>query len=76
MWEKVVAMILLSPTMVRRSLNAYMGMALISELNVVPRSQIIVVQHCIKTKNIIAKPKSFQNKQIMVFMLHVMLFIS
>jgi len=47
-----------------------------SKLNVVPQSQAIVVQHYKKTLNITAKPKSFQNKQIMVFQLHVMLVTS
>jgi hypothetical protein len=40
-----------------------------------PQSQTLIVQCCKKTLNIIAKPKSFQNKQIMVFLLCVMLVI-
>jgi hypothetical protein len=47
-----------------------------NKLNVVPQSQAVVVQHCKKTLNITTKPKSFQNKQIMVFQLHVMLVTS
>jgi hypothetical protein len=60
--------------MVQRSLNASMGTTF-GELNVVPRNQAIIVQHCKKTLHITTKPESFQNKQIMVFMLRIMLVI-
>ncbi len=39
-----------------------------------PKSNIIA-QCCKKTQSTIAKPKPFQNKQIVVFLLHVMLVI-
>jgi hypothetical protein len=45
------------------------------ELNVVPRTQAIIVQHCKNTVNDITKLESFLNKQIMVFLLNVMLVI-
>jgi len=65
----------LSPAMVWRSLNASMGMAF-GELNVVPRSQTIIAWCYKKTQNTTTKLESFQNKQIMVFLLCVMLVIS
>jgi hypothetical protein len=49
--------------------------ATFGELNVVPQNQTIIGQHCKKTLNIIRKPKSFQNKQIMLFLLHIILVI-
>jgi hypothetical protein len=61
--------------MVRKSLNAFLGKSL-GELNIAPQSQTPFVQRCKKTLNISTKPKWFQNKQIMVFLLHVMLVIS
>jgi hypothetical protein len=61
MWGRIIGLILLSPTMVWRSLNASMGMTF-GELNVVPQNQTIVVWYCKKILKIIAKPKSFQNK--------------
>ncbi len=67
-----MVLILLSPIMMRRSLNAFMGMAF-GELNIIPRNKAVIAQHCKKTLNTTTKPKSFQNKQIMVFMFHVML---
>jgi hypothetical protein len=66
---------MLSPTMVWRSLSTFMGMAF-AALNIVPRNQIVIVRCCTKTLNITTKPLSFQNKQIMVFMLCLMLVIS
>jgi hypothetical protein len=44
-------------------------------LNVDLQSQKLIARHWKKTLNTIAKPKSFQNKQIVVFMFHVMLII-
>jgi hypothetical protein len=69
-----MALILLSPTMVQRSLSAFVGTTF-SGLNVVPQSLTFVAQHCKKALNITIKPKSFQNKQIVVFLLYVMLAI-
>jgi hypothetical protein len=60
--------------MVWRFFNAYVGMTF-GKLSVVPPSQIVIAWHCKKTPNTIAKPKLFQNKQIMVFQLHVRLVI-
>jgi hypothetical protein len=60
--------------MVQRSLSAFMGTTF-SGLNVVPGSPTIVAQHCKNALNITVKPKSFQNKQIVVFLLCVMLVI-
>jgi hypothetical protein len=41
MWERVVTLIMLSPTMVSRSLNAFMGTTF-GKLNIVPQNQTIV----------------------------------
>jgi len=49
-----------------------MGMAF-GELNIVPQSQAFTARCYTKTLNIITKLKSFQNKQIVVFLLCVML---
>jgi hypothetical protein len=60
--------------MVQRSLNAYVVMAF-GELNVFPRTQVVIVQRYKNTINNITKLESFLNKQIMVFLLNVMLVI-
>jgi hypothetical protein len=67
--------ILLSPTMVRKSLSDSLGMTY-SKLNIVPQSQIVIARCHTKTLNITTKPISFQNKYIVVVLLHVMLVIS
>jgi hypothetical protein len=63
-----------APIMVWRSLSAFVVMTF-GESNATFQSLKLNFQHCKKTLNIITKPKSFQNKQIMVFLLHVMLVI-
>jgi hypothetical protein len=73
--ETRTALIMLSPTMVWRSLDVFVGTTF-GELNITPRSQTLVAWCCKKTLNTTAKPKSFQNKQIMVFLFYVMLVIS
>ncbi len=54
MWGKPMALILLSPTMIRRFLNAYVGTTF-GELNIIPQSQTIIAQCCQKTLNITTK---------------------
>jgi hypothetical protein len=68
-------MFMLSPTMVQRSSKAFIGTTF-GKLNATPRSQTLVAQCWKNTLHTIAKPKSFQNKQIMVFLFHVMLVTS
>jgi hypothetical protein len=63
-----------APIMVWRSLNAFVVMRF-GESNVTFQILKLNSQHYKKTLNITKKPKSFQNKQIMVFFLLVMLVI-
>lgn len=63
---------LLLCTMVWRSLNAFVVKAF-GILNVIPPNPTFTTQCCKNTLSIIVKPKSFQNKQIMVFQFHVIL---
>jgi hypothetical protein len=60
--------------MVWKSLSVFVVMAF-GELNATLQSLKLVSQHCKKTLNTTIKPKSFKNKQIMVFLFHVMLVI-
>ncbi len=72
MWGKLVALCLLSCTMVRRSLSALV-VKVFGELNVIPPNPTFTTQCYKNTLNIIVKPNSFQNKQIVVFQFNVML---
>ncbi len=72
MWGRSLALCLLSCTMVQRSLSAFAVRAF-GELNVIPPNPTFTIQCCKNTLSNIVKPKSFQNKQIVVFQFHVML---
>jgi hypothetical protein len=63
-----------APIMVWRYLSVFVVMTF-GESNTTLQSLKLNYQHCKKTLNITTKPKSFQNKQIVVFLFRVMLVI-